>query len=64
MGSLRTTNRLLLGILLALAADVAIRLDVPAALAETFQLDTCITARPHDKPASYVHVVTHRSEDE
>ena len=27
--------------------------------ADTFRLDDCITANPGDKPAAYLHVVTH-----
>ncbi len=27
--------------------------------AETFRLDDCITSRPDDKPAAYLHVITH-----
>jgi len=27
--------------------------------AETFKLDDCITSQPGEKPAAYLHVVTH-----
>ena len=59
MKSLRTTNWLLLGIFLALLAHLGVRLGLPTAIAETFKLDTCVTAFPNDKPASYLHVVPH-----
>ena len=59
MTTLRMTNWLLVGILLIVAADFAVRLGIPAAVAETFKLDTCITPLPDDKPSSYLHVVTH-----
>lgn len=59
MNSLRVTNWLLLGIFLVLIAHLAVRLGIPSAIAETFRLDTCITESPNDKPATYVHVVTH-----
>jgi hypothetical protein len=59
MRELRTTNWLLLGILLALLAHPALRMGAGEVLAETFQLDACITQKPNEKPASYLHVVTH-----
>ncbi len=59
MGDLRTTNWLLLGILLALLGNLALKMGAAEVLAETFQLDTCITQKANEKPASYVHVVTH-----
>jgi hypothetical protein len=59
MSSLRLTNWLLVGIFLALVAHLGIRLAIPSVIAETFKLDTCVTASPNDKPATYVHVVTH-----
>lgn len=58
MNTLRATNWLLLGILLALVARLGLQL-LPTAIAETFKLDTCVTAFPNDKPASYLHVVPH-----
>ena len=59
MRDLRTTNWLLLGILLALLGHLALKLGAAPALAETFQLDSCITQKPNEKPASYLHVVSH-----
>jgi hypothetical protein len=59
MKTLRMTNWLLFGIWLALLAHLGVRLGLPAAIAETFKLDTCVTAFPNDKPESYVHVVAH-----
>ena len=59
MSSLRVTNGLLLGILLALVAHLALEVISTPVLAETFKLDQCITPYANEKPASYVHVVTH-----
>lgn len=61
METTRVTNGLLLGILLALVAHLGARfLDGrEEAVAETFQLDNCITASAGEKPQGYVHVVTH-----
>ena len=60
MGSLRVTNWLLLGLFLVLLAQMLGLSDIlPAVVAETLRLDQCITTKPQDKPASYVHVVTH-----
>lgn len=59
MKNLRTTNWLLLGILLALLGHLAVKVGAGEVLAETFQMDSCITQKPHEKPASYLHVVTH-----
>ena len=59
MRDLRTTNWLLLWILLALLGHLALKMGAGPALAETFALDSCITQMPSQKPASYLHVVTH-----
>ena len=59
MTSLRTTNWLLLGIFLTLAAHLALRWGFPPATAETLKLDSCITSVPNEKPTAYVHVVSH-----
>ena len=59
MSSLRVTNLLLLFIAITSTASFVLTLvDRPAA-AETFQLDTCITPKVSDKPAAFLHVVTH-----
>ena len=55
----RMTNWLLLGIFLILLTRLIIDVVPQSVLAETFRLDQCITNFPNDKPASYVHVVTH-----
>ncbi len=60
MNDLRATNWLLVGILIALVAHLGVRLGVAPAIAETLRLDNCITSKPNDKPAAYVHVVTHQ----
>jgi hypothetical protein len=60
METTRWTNWLLLGILMVLTAHLGLRfLDGPVAVAETFQLDNCITLSPGEKPEGYVHVVSH-----
>ena len=63
MNSSRVTNGLLLMIAFALLAHLALALSNRPAGAETFQLDGCITPRPGDKPAGYVHVVVHSQAD-
>ncbi|MDO8730734.1 MAG: hypothetical protein Q7J69_06105 [Candidatus Omnitrophota bacterium] len=55
----RITNWLLFGILLALLMDLGQRWMSTPAVAETFQIDHCVTQKPNEKPASYLHVVTH-----
>ena len=60
MGTMRLTNWLLLGILLALLAHLGMRFDQGVAMAETFQLDRCITSLSQERPEAYLHVVTHR----
>ena len=59
MNTRRMTNWLLFGILLSLLMDFGQRWISPPAVAETFQLDHCITEKPNEKPAAYLHVVTH-----
>ncbi len=64
MGSLRVTNGLLAIIALLLLAHLAVRMMDRPVVAETFHLDSCITTKPGDKPASYLHVVSHGMGDE
>jgi len=59
MGSLRATNWLLLMIAAALLAHFGLVWMNQMAEAETFRLDQCVTDRPNDRPAAYVHVVMH-----
>ena len=62
MQSLRVTNWLLLGIVLALFAHLLGMTSTPV-LAEMYlpkeRMDTCITDHPNEKPIRYLHVVTH-----
>lgn len=58
MQEVKTTNLLLFLILLALVANVLVKLPHNA-IAETFKLDDCITSRPDQKPAGFVHVIQH-----
>lgn len=50
---------LLLLIFIALVIDIMLKLPARKAVAETFELDKCITATMNEKPAGYVHVVSH-----
>ncbi len=61
MNTRRTTNWLLLGILLALLTGFfrASGGFETSAEAETFRLDHCITGKANEKPAAYLHVVSH-----
>ncbi len=63
MRSLRVTNWLLLGIFLALAAHLVLESGVTPALAGPYAaqeaIAVAITTKPADRPAGYVHVVTH-----
>ena len=61
MNTLRTTNRLLFALLLVFLIDIGLRLGATPAVAETFQLDDCITVEASEEPNAYVHVVTHGS---
>ncbi len=63
MASLRVTNVLLLVIAGALLVHLGLALVNQPVIAETFRLDTCITDRPSDRPAAYLHVVTHGMAD-
>lgn len=61
MNTRRTTNILLLLIVLFLGALLLARLPVKELCADTLRLDTCITSSPVDLPDSYVHVVVHNA---
>ncbi len=50
---------LLLLVILMLAVNAFLNLRPRRLEAETFKLDDCITARAGEKPAAYLHVVTH-----
>lgn len=63
MGSARVTNGLLLVIALSLLAHLGLALTQQPVAAETFRLDTCITDRPSERPAAYLHVVAHGMAD-
>ena len=60
MSNQSLTNWLLLGILIVLAAHLFEKGE-NLALADTFRLDDCITARITDTPSQYLHVVVHAS---
>ena len=59
MDSSRVTNGLLFSIALALLVHLVLAFSDRRIGAETFQLDSCITQRPSDQPAGYLHVVVH-----
>ncbi|MFH0855799.1 MAG: hypothetical protein V1869_04760 [Candidatus Omnitrophota bacterium] len=50
---------LLFLIAIMLVINTFINLQPKMVEAETFRLDDCITSKPDDKPAAYLHVVTH-----
>lgn len=50
---------LLFLIVIMLGINIMLNLPIKKLNAETFKLDDCITARITDRPAAYVHVVTH-----
>lgn len=54
-----TRDILLLLIFIALVIDIFLKLPARTAVAETFELDRCITVQPQEKPGGFVHVVTH-----
>ena len=60
MNNIKVTN-VLLGLIAALLlANLLVKLPAEKVGADTFKvLDDCVTAGPADKPAGYVHVVTH-----
>ena len=59
MKNLTVTNILLAIIALFLLANLLIKFPTAKVEADTFKLDSCITERPGDKPAAYVHVISH-----
>ncbi len=59
MPQTKMTNILLGGILLILLVDLLMRIPTPKAVAETFELDRCITSSPNEQPTAYLHVVSH-----
>ena len=63
MKSLRTTNWLLFGILFALLARLVLDTLSTTAMAGPYAakplIDWCITEHPNEKPAQYLHVVSH-----
>ena len=54
---------LLLFILIALCVDIIMRLPLTKSIADTFELDKCITMTAKEKPGGYVHVIPHPSEN-
>lgn len=52
-------DTLLLLIFIALVIDILLRLPAQRAVAETFELDKCITVGANEKPGGYVHVISH-----
>ena len=50
---------LLFLILIMLISNFLCLLSSKKLEAETFRLDDCITAKPTDQPAAYLHVVSH-----
>ncbi|HRZ66608.1 MAG TPA: hypothetical protein P5521_00585 [Candidatus Omnitrophota bacterium] len=59
MKSTVVTNALLAIIAVLLFLNLLAKGPVPGAEADTFKLDDCITSKAGDRPAGYVHVVSH-----
>lgn len=59
MKSVSITNVLLTIIAVLLFLNLLAKAPVARVEAETFRLDSCITEKPGEKPAGYVHVVAH-----
>jgi hypothetical protein len=57
MKSNTITNFLLALIAVLLLANLLIKLPAAKVEAETFRIDDCVTAKPGDRPAGFVHVV-------
>jgi len=51
------TNFLLALIAVLLLANLLVRFPDAEVEAETFKMDDCVTAKPGDRPAGFVHVV-------
>ena len=56
---LEVRDILLFLITIMLTINTFLNLQPKRVEAETFRLDDCITAQSTDKPAAYLHVVTH-----
>ena len=57
--SLGLRDALSILLLVMLIANAFLSLRPQKAVAETFRLDDCITSDLKDKPAAYLHVVSH-----
>ncbi len=57
MRSAAVTNFLLALIAVLLLANLLVKLPAAKVEAETFKIDDCVTAKPGDRPAGFVHVV-------
>lgn len=56
---LEARDILLFLITIMLLVNTFLNLHPKKAQADTFRLDSCITSKPEEKPAAYLHVVTH-----
>ena len=56
---LEARDILLLLVTIMLIINTFLNLRPKKAEADTFRLDSCITTNPEEKPATYLHVVTH-----
>lgn len=59
----RLTQGLLFVIAVGVLAHLVLALVDQPLRAETFRLDQCITDRPGERPAAYVHVIVHSVAD-
>ena len=56
---LEARDILLFLVTIMLIINTFLNLRPQKAEAETFRLDSCVTSSPEEKPAAYLHVVTH-----
>jgi len=56
---IKTTDILLCIITILLLINTFLHLSPRKVEADTFKVDDCITTKPTDRPAAFMHVVTH-----
>ena len=56
---INTTDALLFLITIMLSINTFINLQPKRVEAETFRLDDCVTTKPDERPAAYLHVISH-----
>ena len=56
---INTRDVLLFLITIMLSINTFINLQPKRVEAETFRLDDCVTTKPDERPAAYLHVISH-----